>query len=338
MLIQRDINSLLNNSKNFESFDQSRLTILGGTGFIGKWLIESLDLIASELNLDFGLTLLTRDQVRARANFVELSKISINFIEFDFSHGPTVLPYSDYFINGATPSRLATGLADSVGVYSSTINATESIIKSATVYKNIPRVVNLSSGIVYGSQGMDVRNQAELDISILVDSPSGYLNSKIHAEYLLSQASEGGLIENISPRLFAFLGPGVALNEHFAVGNFLRDALMGKRIEVQGNPETRRSYMYPTDLVNWLFLALGRPVDAAFNMGSEVPISMSDLATLISKTTSGKDVVFKNPLVAANNYVPSTSNFRKEYKVEETISLAEGLDRWLEWLRINFKN
>ncbi len=338
MLIQRDINSILKNSINFESFNQSRLTILGGTGFIGKWLIESLDLISRELKLDFELTLLTRNQARARAAFSELSKLSIDFIEFDFSQGSTVLPYSDFFINGATPSRLATGLADAFGVYSSTINATESIIKSAAVHMNIPRVVNLSSGIVYGSQGMNIRNQAEAEISISVDSPSGYLNSKIYAEELLSKACKNGLLKNISPRLFAFLGPGIALNEHFAVGNFLRDALAGKKIEVHGNPNTKRSYMYPTDLVNWLFLALSRPVDAAFNIGSEIPISMSEVANLISKTTSGKGVTFNNLSTPANNYVPSTSNFRREYRVEETISVTEGLDRWLEWLRINIKS
>jgi dTDP-glucose 4,6-dehydratase len=331
MLIKKDIDSLLTSGSTFNEFDDSRITILGGTGFVGQWLVQALN----QFSLNFGfspqITVITRNPRNAQELFFEKLGIKLKISEFDFAIGTTELEKSDFFINGATPSVAKTGIHYSEAVFASTVNASHSIIRSAKKHQNKPRVVNLSSGIVYGPQPLSETNQAEKPISIKSNSQSGYLNAKIASELVFSEASDIGLVNSISPRLFAFAGPGIALDEHFAVGNFLRDGLQGKEIVVNGNPSTVRSYMYPTDLATWVLSALIDPKGGDFNIGSEFPIRIYDLAHQISELTSRKGVRVLGGEQVASNYVPSTSGFRKEFGVVEQVTLSDGLERWIRW-------
>ena len=335
MFIEKDVDSLLMGEHTFQEFNDSTITFLGGTGFIGKWLIEALHVYSRNYSFSPKVTLITRYPKNAHKIFVEDLGLNLNIIEFDFAVNSTDLGKSDFFINGATPSQKMTGLLDGDSVYKSSVNASHSLIRSAARYGNKPKIVNLSSGIVYGPQDVSIRNQIEGPISREQHSQSGYLNAKKASELLLSEASEAGLVESISPRLYAFAGPGIVLDQHFAVGNFLRDGLQGNQIVIKGNPSTVRSYMYPTDLVIWILTALLKPTNLNVNIGSEAPISMFELGNLISDMTSKKGVQILGENHEISNYVPSTSCFRENYRVSEQISLSSGLESWIEWLRSN---
>ena len=332
MLIEKDVDSLLMDGHTFQDFNDSSITLLGGTGFIGKWLIEALHVYARNYSFSPKITVITRYPKNAHKIFVEDLGFKLKIIEFNFAINSTDLGKSDFFINGATPSQNKTGLLDNHSVYKSSVNASHSLIRSATKFRNRPKVVNLSSGIVYGPQDVSVRNQTEGPIAKEQPSQSGYLDAKIASELLLSEASDTGLVESISPRLYAFAGPGIVLDEHFAVGNFIRDGLQGNQIIIKGNPSTMRSYMYPTDLVIWILTALLKPTNLDTNIGSEVPISMLQLGNLISDMTSKKGVQILGENQEISNYVPSTSSFRENYGVSQQITLSSGLERWIEWL------
>lgn len=331
MLIKKDIDSLLTNGSTFKEFDGAQITILGATGFVGRWLVLALNECGSNFGFSTEITVITRNARSAQKLFPKSVGMKIKISEFDFAIGETQLEKSDFFINGATPSVKKTGIQNSEAVFASSVNASNSIIRSANKHKNNPKVVNLSSGIVYGSQVLSERNQSERPIVIKSNSPSGYLNAKIASELIFSEASDVGLVNSISPRLFAFAGPGIALDEHFAVGNFLRDGLQGKEIVINGNPSTLRSYMYPTDLTTWILTALMNPKNLSFNIGSEFPVSMYHLAHQISELTSKKGVRVLGEDQVASNYVPSTSAFRENFKVSQLVTLSDGIERWIQW-------
>lgn len=332
MLIKKDIDLLLESGSKFQEFNGAAITILGGTGFIGRSVVQALH----EYRLNFGIlseiTVITRNLKAAHSLFAEEFGIPVKVVEFDFAAGSTDLEKSDFFINGATPSTVKTGLKDSDTVFTSSVNASNSIIRSALKHGNKPRVLNLSSGIVYGPQKLSVRNQREELISLRHNSQSGYLDAKILSEKVFFDADTAGLVDAISPRLYAFAGPGIALDEHFAVGNFIRDGLRGEPVKIKGSPETLRSYMYLTDLITWILTALLKPKNLNVNIGSESPLTMHELATLVSQLTSNKGVRILDRNAIATNYVPSTSCFRENFGVAQQIDLDQGLERWIEWL------
>jgi hypothetical protein len=54
-----------------------------------------------------------------------------------------------------------------------------------------------------------------------------YRGAKLLIEELITESVSAGEMQEANPPLFAFSGPGLPLDEHFTVGNFLCDALFG---------------------------------------------------------------------------------------------------------------
>ena len=133
------------------------------------------------------------------------------------------------------------------------------------------------------------------------------------------------------------MGEDLPKDAHFAIGNFLRDGLSGNKILINGSPETIRSYLYPTDLTAWLILLIANPSSENLNIGSEKSYSMLQLANLVSSLTSNKGFQLLNPDSEASIYVPSTLNTREMLKVKESVSLENGLERWIKWLELTKK-
>lgn len=317
---------------NTSKLHNKSICILGGTGFIGSWLVSSLHDLNKTYDLKLNITVYTRDKAAALKKFDGVMYNRLNFKEHDFLKGALNLGVFDYFINGATPTSSKSGLDTKNVFLYPTLNAIKSIIITAKNEQNVPKVLNLSSGAVYGSQPLDVSHRHEGQVDLLKNA-NDYQRAKFLSEHELTNPEVLEILSPISPRLFAFYGPGLPLNQHFAIGNFMRDGLSGRPIRILGNPKTTRSYMYPTDLVSWLLKSMLEPKPGYFNVGSENPISMAELANLISDLTSMKGVEVPHPETQPNNYVPSTARFRSEFDVKEMVSLTSGLLRWKSWLQ-----
>jgi len=317
---------------NISRFHESKVCLLGGTGFIGTWLVNSLNYLSLTKEIDLELTIFTRDKRAALNKFPHTSFKRLRIEQVDFSLGTFDLGMHDFFVNGATPTSTKPGINSKEIFYSPTINAIDSIIQSAIRYGNCPRVLNLSSGAVYGDQPLDLMLRPEGPAKTLEVSDDDYRASKIVSEEMLTTANDQKILKATSPRLFTFYGPGLPINQHFAIGNFIQDGLNGVPIRVNGNPTTRRSYMFPTDLVSWLLKSILDPKDKYFNIGSEISISMLELATLVSDLSSRNGIELLNPETSANNYVPRTELFRTTHDVKENIELESGLTSWIKWL------
>ena len=113
----------------------------------------------------------------------------------------------------------------------------------------------------------------------------------------------------------------------------MRDAIYGTVIKVGGNPSTTRSYLYPTDMTDWLLAILVEPHDDVLHVGSRIPLRMSELAQKISETFNGTPISHLRMDVPSSNYVPETRVMQSTYGVNQRISLDEGILRWANWLK-----
>ena len=139
-------------------------------------------------------------------------------------------------------------------------------------------------------------------------------------------------LETVVARCFAFVGPDLPLNVHFAIGNFIRDALTADAITVSGDGTPLRTYLDQSDLAHWLFTLLehGRP-GQAYNVGSDEVISIAALAHLVRDILAPDKPVHilgqPNPGAARNRYVPDISKVSHQLGLGVTVSLAEAIRR-----------
>jgi nucleoside-diphosphate-sugar epimerase len=319
-------------SELFARLKGSRVALIGGTGFIGSWIISALEFLAFSKSLEFDVIVYTRNVAAAQKKFNFIQNIKLKFEQVDFTLNPlTQIASADFYICGGTPSNSATGNRDNLKSYQATINSIKSVVNSLN--KQYPTILNLSSGAVFKHSTYNV-NPIEDSSEVEINPPNySYQAGKIHSEELVVKAFEDKLAQGANLRLFAFYGPGIKLDEHFAIGNFLGDALTNKKIVIKGNPNTIRSYMHPVDLCSYLFHALNAPTNSSLNIGSEAPITMWDLATTISELTNHCPVEIENSEASPSSYWPKMNSAVKSYGSLSAIEFREGIGNWIRWLK-----
>jgi dTDP-glucose 4,6-dehydratase len=314
-------------------FEGSEILLYGGTGFIGCWVTESLLYADLELNLGLKVTIVTRRIESAKLRFSNYVNNKVTYIEHNFATSALQMKFnSDFIFHGSTPTSNATGFINEQEILTASRNAALHAIQSKSTKFKSTKVTHLSSGIIYGNQSMEMLARSELDNPAI--ELSVYGKAKLEIDKILNTAYAEEKIDFQSPRLFAFAGPNLQLNAHFAVGNFLLNGLRGEPINIRGNPKTIRSYMYPSDLVRSLLSVAVQSNYMNINIGSPEPISMMQLAKLISEITSNSEVILTNPTVESSNYVPSVTNLQQILSDAAFIGIKECILKWIHWLRI----
>ncbi len=319
-----DIQEILENEELLQGFENSRILITGATGFVGTWLTTSLFEANQRYNLHLKLSLLCRDTGKILLNDPEKS---LNFITHNLLN-PIIIPDQefDFVFHTATPSKPSTGGTDPAFVYNTATVGTENLLKFVGSRKKPPKFLHTSSGAV------DLLNSEIPETEI----QRAYRLGKSQAEKLVSEATVRGEILGANPRLYAFAGPGIATDAHFASGLFMRSALEGFPISIHGNPETIRSYMYPTDLVSWLLRIIQSPTTDVIRVGSPEKVTILELAELTLKLTGKGCISSRGKLeVARSAYFPDLSETLTRYNFGKTVALEESLLRWVNHLRMN---
>jgi dTDP-glucose 4,6-dehydratase len=204
--------------------------------------------------------------------------------------------------------------------------------------KRIRRMLFTSSGAVYGRQPPELTHVPENwpGAPSPLDAGSGYGQAKRASEFLCTTSGIEFGFDVVIARLFAFVGPYLPLDSIFAVGNFVRDALRGGPIRIQGDGTPYRSYLYAADMAIWLWVLLlkGRPGDA-YNVGSSEAVTILDLARRVARVHGLKGPIEvagrAEPGQPPSRYVPDVGKAGHEFGLHAHIGLEDGIARYLAW-------
>ena len=331
--VSKDLDQILSETESsLRKVTSQSVLLTGGTGFVGTWLTQSWASAARRFGASGRLVILSRDPenfVRQHRPFPD----QVSFIRGDIRSLDLVGHGSfDLVLHAATPAR-ATINSDSPGeMLSIILDGQRNLIEQVT-RSGRPRVLFTSSGAIYGPQPVDVDRVAETQLTgpDPLNPLAAYHEGKRMAELLLSIAAKQGDIEAVIARLFAFVGPYLPLDEHFAVGNFIRDGLAGGPIVVKGDGLTVRSYQYPTDMVRWLWTLadIARP-QRAYNVGSDQGYSMREIATAVGDACGVSDVQVLGVPDATkpiDRYVPNIERARDDLGLRNNVDFIEAIRR-----------
>jgi len=336
--LEQDIEFVVDSvGEGWTSFKNAKIFITGGTGFIGCWLLESLLVANQRLNLNIRVTILTRNIEAFRSKAPRLAECSA----FSFMCGNVhdfASPAGDFthVIHAATDASADLNENNPKQMFDTIIQGTRRVLDFAQE-KKVSRVLFLSSGAIYGQQSWELENVSEDSTTApnCNDPKAAYAEGKRAAEMMCAIYAKQFNIEVVIARIFSLLGPYMELGVHFAAGNFIRDAMAGKTVVVNGNGLPCRSYLYASDLTIWLwsifaYAKSGKP----YNVGSDESVSIKMLAERVSKVVGNGDFKILGASDQGWNlgrYVPSTKLIEHDLGLKKTVSLDDAILRTALW-------
>jgi nucleoside-diphosphate-sugar epimerase len=322
----------------------ARLVITGGTGFIGRWLVE----LALRANEVFGsgvsVGIVTRNAVRSTSRLPHIfSRPDAHVIEIELDEPTDHRPFGgmDLCIHAATEVPAPAFGRGVVADYDSIVLGTRRTLEAAHA-NGATRFLLTSTGSIYGAVLHGTANVAETYNGApgLLNSGFPYGNAKRAAEWFTSASATPGFATTIA-RIFTPIGPGLPLDGPFAAGNFVRDAIARQPIVIQGDVRTLRSYLYTADLAVWLMRILvdGKPGEA-YNVGSEHPVTIGQLAETVAQLTNGTVQAIGDSSGNENHvqrYIPNTHKARHELNLEQYHSLEDAVIKTITWTRRQYR-
>lgn len=315
-----------------------RILITGATGFFGCWLLESFAWANRVLNLGAQAVALSRQPATLGQKAPHLAADpAISFHASDIRHGDFPQGSFSHVIHAAAEASARLNREAPLVMFETVFDGTRRALQHA-IATSTERFLFVSSGAVYGTQPPHVVHLEETFAGgpDTMDRNSAYAEGKRAAELLCALATSPRLAVTIA-RCFAFVGPYMPLNAHFAIGNFISDALRGQTIRIKSDGSPFRSYLYASDLAVWLWTVLfkGDP-GRAYNVGSEEALSIADVADAVAATAGPQKIAVSvakasSPNPPVHRYVPSTARARQELGLTTEVPLQEGIRRTYRW-------
>ena len=324
----------------WEEIRGQNIFITGGTGYFGCWLLESFTWVNDRLSLAAGATVLSRNpaafvtKAPHLANHPSVHLVQGDVRDFKFPRGEF-----RYVIHAATDASAKLNRENPLLMFETIVGGTRRALEFARTH-GTTKFLLTSSGAVYGKQppGMTHIPEDYPGVPDPMDLEAAYGQGKWSAEVLCRLYSHHFGLETKITRCFAQVGPYLPMDIHYAMGNFIRDAVQGGRILVNGDGSPIRSYLYAADLAVWLWTILlkGQPC-YPYNVGSDRSVSISELAELVRRQIAPRSEVIitrqAEPSHLRQRYVPSIERARGELGLDSWISLEEAIKRTALWLR-----
>lgn len=285
------------------------LLIIGGSGFFGKSILDAYKRgLLSPWGIDL-VYVFARNADRLKEEAPELMDPSIKLVNGDIATCKEI-PVADYVIHAAASTDAANYLSQPEVEKKNIQAGTYNYCDLAKKFHQHSRIVYCSSGAVYGQQPPDLDKISEDydggSLSEMSPTKQDYAAAKRDAEEAIINLGKQSLSVSIA-RCFAFVGPYLPRDKHFAIGNFIGDGLNNRPIQVKADHLVYRSYMYADDLVEWLMriCELGNPHCPILNVGSDEGFEIRDIAKQIAEKFN---VLYSGAEISRSNidrYIPN---------------------------------
>jgi len=217
------------------------------------------------------------------------------------------------------------------------VDGARNVVQLCSNQESAPRLLFTSSGAVYGElpEHLSAWPEESLLAAPTLDPRCAYANGKRAAEVIFALAGSEGFCRPTIARLFSFSGRHLPLDRHFAIGNFIRDAIAGGPIRIRGTGQDIRSYLDGDDLADILLslIDVQRPPYTLVHVGEPQRITIDSLATLVADVAESLFTVrpiiltarAPSPLDGYTRYVPEVTMLARNNSFRGRKSLCESI-------------
>jgi UDP-glucose 4-epimerase len=269
-----------------------RVLVTGGAGFIGSHLVENLLRFGDEITVIDNLStgrIENLNRIRDRVRFIEASVADglpqIADEQFD----------EVYHLAAAVGVELI--LSDPVGSIRSNVIETYEVLQYALDHGNA-QVLVASSSEVYGKPGTSVFSE---DDDLLLGHTGttrwSYAHTKALDEHLAIGFSQQFGRDTVCCRFFNTVGPRQVGRYGMVLPRFVEAAHQGVPLRVFGDGTQTRCFCDGRDVAKALPALLRSPSreHRVYNLGSDRPISIGDLAQLVISTLGSSSQIEQVP-------------------------------------------
>ena len=337
-IVREDVARVTLNVSDLSTLREQSVVITGGTGFLGTWLTE----ILTHLNDTYGFCIRITLLAVHPADFAERAphlahRADVKLIGCDVANMVELPIDTQYLIHAAASPDSRLHASDPLRVIRTIVTGTQAVAESATRLPNLRRMLNVSSGLVYGAKPIGAEATGEHAFGGIDSGSLGnvYAEAKRMAETISAAYRSQHRLPIVTVRPFSFLGPYQSLDRPWAINNFVRDALHGGPVRIQGDGQTMRGYMYGADFAWWVLNILVRgQAGKAYNVGSPYGINLLDLASKIAGLIPSQPRISTGLFsegAPRTSFIPDTSSVTSDFGLRQAFELPEALRRTIEW-------
>jgi UDP-glucuronate decarboxylase len=306
---------------------RKRILVTGGAGFLGSHLCERL------LGLGHEVVCLDNFFTAQRRNIEHLLGDSrFELVRHDVTQPITI--EVDEIFHLACPASPVHYQRNPVRTIRTAVQGTLNMLDMAREVD--ASIMIASTSEVYG----DPKEHPQVEPYWGHVNPIGpracYDEGKRCAETLtVSYASQYGVRTRIA-RIFNTYGPRMHEDDGRVVSNFVLQALRGLPISTYGDGSQTRSFCYCSDLIEGFLGMMALPEDPGpVNLGNPRESTIRELAEMVVKQTGSKSELRFDPLPVDDptRRCPDISKARRLLKWEPKVSLEQGLERTIAYMR-----
>lgn len=248
-----------------------RYLVTGGAGFIGSHITDRLITLGHQVVVIDNLLLGKREFVHSQADFHEVDIRNLEQIQ------PLFAGVDAVFHLAADP-RLRLSIEDPVETHNVNVTGTLNVLRAAK-QAEVKKMVFSSSCAVYGNQPLPISEE-------FAPNPlSPYGLQKLMGEQYCRLFFDLYGLSTVCLRYFNVFGPRKTAEGSYpmVIPIFLRCRKDGKTLQIWGDGNKTRDYVYVSDVVEANILALRSEVNdgRAINIGSGRQISINKIAAII---------------------------------------------------------
>lgn len=306
----------------------ARYLITGGVGFLGtnlslRLLKEGHDVVAVD-------NLLTGSQ----RNLEELGQYkNFFFIEQDIIEPITAQGKFDYVLNLACPASPPRYYLDPIHTLETSAIGVKNALEFAV--KNGARFFQTSTSEVYGDPLEHPQKESYFGNVNPYCKRSCYDEGKRYAEALIYEYRNEKQANTSLIRIFNTYGPWMDPDDGRVVTQFIKQALKGEDITVQGTGEQTRSFCFVDDQVEGMMKMIHSEEEGPINIGNPTEFTILELADLVIKLTNSKSKIIHVEAAQSDpkQRKPDITLAKEKLTWEPKIQLEEGLKKTIEWMK-----